>query len=252
MSINLEQYHFSDFTHEHYANVIQAAKLNYQFEEYSRAIIAGTNKSILCRHDVDFSVDEAVNLAIIENELGVTATYFVLLHSDYYSVFEQKVKHSFERILGLGHRLALHFDPVYYNIKSQEELEQYLIFEKNILETIFKTEVAVFSFHNPTEEILKFDAWSYGGLINTYAKELKENFAYCSDSNGHWRFKRMFDVISEEIPEKLQILTHPEWWTKEVKSPKEKIWKVIEERAERNKIEYLQAIEKFGRTVIDW
>jgi hypothetical protein len=252
MITNAEKFHFNDFTHKHYAEIIQAAKKNYQFAEYSNSLMHDFNSYILCRHDVDFSVDEAVNLAIIENEFGVTATYFVLLHSDYYNVFEKKVKNAFQRILSLGHRLALHFDPFYFDIENKEQLEKYLLFEKNIIETIFKTNVTVFSFHNPTEEMLKFDDWSYAGLINTYAKEFKENFAYCSDSNGYWRFKRMFDVVSLEIPKKLQILTHPEWWTKEVQSPKEKIWNIIDERAVTNKSEYIQSIENFGRRIIDW
>ena len=89
-------------------------------------------------------------------------------------------------------------------------------------------------------------------MINTYAKEIKTAVTYCSDSNGYWRFKRMFDLIANEKPEKLQILTHPEWWTLNIMSPKEKVWRSIEGRSNFYKCEYIKSIEFFGRSIIDW
>lgn len=252
MTDNSIQYNFSDFTHNHYTKLLLEAKKEYEFIDFNSFEINNDKKTILCRHDVDLSIHEALNMAHIENEINIKATYFLLPHSEFYNLFEKSITDIVNEIISLGHNIGLHFDPIYYNVTSKEELEYWLNFEKDIIENIFHIKVNVFSFHNPTEEILNFDDLSYSGMLNTYSKELKNNVSYCSDSNGYWRFKRMYDVISTDKPTKLQILTHPEWWTAEIMSPKEKIWRCIEKRAEKNKFFYQTALTEFGRKVIDW
>jgi len=251
MDTNRIKYRFDDFTHQHYKVLLETAKSHYSFHTFNEESLKMEFRTIFWRHDVDFSVHEALNLAKAESEAGVKATYFLLLHSEFYNLFETSVKKMIMQIIGMGHKIGVHFDPIFYNITSEQELEKWLYFEKQILETIFDVKVGVFSFHNPTPEMLKFDGWSYSGMINTYAKGIKEQIAYCSDSNGHWRFKRLFDVLSIEKPERLQVLTHPEWWTEKVMSPKEKVWRCIDKRAEKNKLAYKHDIESHGRSIID-
>ena len=252
MTDNSIQYNFSDFTHNHYTELLLEAKKEYEFIEFNSIEINKDKKIILCRHDVDVSIHEALHLAHIENEINVKATYFLLPHSEFYNLFEKSITDMVNEIISLGHNIGLHFDPIYYNVTTKEELEHWLNFEKEVIEKIFHIKVNTFSFHNPTEEILTFGDLSYAGMLNTYANEIKSNILYCSDSNGYWRFKRMFDVISIDKPNKLQILTHPEWWTAEIMSPKQKIWRCIEKRAEKNKNFYENTLSKFGRNVIDW
>ena len=252
MTDNSIKYIFSDFTHNHYQNLLLEANKYYQFVDFNDLLKNSDIPVICCRHDVDLSMHEALNLAKIENILNVKATYFLLPHSEFYNLYEKSITNLVNEITSLGHNIGLHFDPIYYNVTSKEELEYWLNFEKDIIEKIFHNKVNVFSFHNPTEEMLSFDELSYAGMINTYAKELKESVAYCSDSNGYWRFKRMYDVINEEKPMKLQILTHPEWWTEEIMSPKKKVWRCIDKRAEKNKYFYENALSAYGRNVIDW
>jgi hypothetical protein len=69
-------------------------------------------------------------------------------------------------------------------------------------------------------------------LLNTYGEYFRKKVFYCSDSNGHWRFKRLKDVL-EDTPEnvpRLQVLTHPVWWTEESMSPKKRFAKCIKGR----------------------
>lgn len=252
MTDNSIQYNFSDFTHNHYTQLLLEAKKEYEFIEFSSNEINKDKKIILCRHDVDLSIHEALNMAHIENEINIKATYFLLPHSEFYNLFEKSISDKVNEIISLGHNIGLHFDPIFYNVKTKDELEFWLNFEKEFIQKIFKVQVNVFSFHNPTEEILTFDELSYAGMLNTYSKQLKNNVSYCSDSNGYWRFKRMYDIISIDKPTKLQILTHPEWWTKKIMSPKQKIYRSIEKRAEKNKIFYEDALKKYGRNLIDW
>jgi hypothetical protein len=40
----------------------------------------------------------------------------------------------------------------------------------------------------------------------------RQEVGYCSDSNGYWRVRRLEDVLREAKDERLQVLTHAEWW----------------------------------------
>lgn len=42
-------------------------------------------KYVILRHDIDYSLDSALALARVEQKLGVSSTYFVLLTSDFYN-----------------------------------------------------------------------------------------------------------------------------------------------------------------------
>lgn len=247
---NLEKYRFNDFTHEHYRKLLQIGKENYSYITFDA--ISGNKNFILWRHDVDFSIHEAEKLAIIENEEGVKATYFLLLHSEFYNLLEISITRKVQKIIQLGHNIALHFDPKYYEIFSEIELIKYLQLEKKIIEDLFNVKVNVFSFHNPDINTLKFDKFEYADMINTYSSYLKEKIYYCSDSNGYWKFDRLEDVLVERKHTCLQILTHPEWWTLQVMSPKQKVWYCIEGRAENNKKFYTDILKLNNKKNIDW
>lgn len=243
-------YNFEDFTHQHYRELLLLAKEKFQFEFYSDEELH--KNSILWRHDVDHSLEEALNLAKIEFDLGIKSTFFILLHSEFYSPLEKRSSEIIFEILSLGHKLGLHFDTHYYSIDSEDELSRRLAFEKYLLEQIFNTSIVVFSFHNTTEFTMSCKAWKYGGLINTYANFFQLNASYCSDSNGYWRFRRMWDFLNDKHEKPIQVLTHPEWWTQSVMSPKEKIELGIFKRAEYSKILYESKLSFFGRENIDW
>ena len=101
-----QRYNFSDFTTEHYRYIIQQAKRNYQFSSYDT--FDKNSKFLLCRHDVDISPQRAVKLAMIENEEGVSATYFWHMHSEYYNLFEKEI-FDIIKITDLGHHFGIHF-----------------------------------------------------------------------------------------------------------------------------------------------
>ena len=247
---NSEKFFFSDFTHHEYRRLLQSAKCNYSFISYDK--IEKRKNEILWRHDVDFSVHEALKLAEIEYEEGISTTYFFMLHNEFYNLLEREISDLVLKIKELGHSIALHFDTHYYGIVNDEDLNQYLIFEKSILDKLFDVDVKVFSFHNTTEFTMSCKQWEYGGLINTYADYFQSNVKYCSDSNGYWRFERLGDVLGMDNLRPLQILTHPEWWTKDTMSPKQKIDRCIQGRASSNALYYSILLQKFKRENIDW
>lgn len=225
----VSEYHETDFTEDEYRLLIKTAKAKYSFGDFSS--IKDKKSFILWRHDVDYSVHRALRLAQIENEEGVKSTYFLLLNCEFYNLFEISIKKIVKEIISLGHEIGLHFDLTAYKINEIDELDRFLSFEKSVLENLFEVNVQAFSFHNPTLSTLKVDDFKLAGMVNAYAPLFKEEFGYCSDSNGYWRHSRLMDVLKNGQYDKLQVLTHPAWWQKEVMLPRQRIERCISGRA---------------------
>lgn len=244
-----KKYNFNDFTLSHYRELVRASKEKYVFRFYSDFLT--DEKFILWRHDVDFSASNALMLAEIESREGVKSTFFFHLHSEFYNLLENKTSDFVFEIKSLGHDIGVHFDPHYYGINNESEVERYLLYEKDIFQNILDVEVSAFSFHNPNSDTLKYREYKYSGLINVYAKYFQDHVKYCSDSNGYWRHDRFLDVLTTENHERIQFLTHPAWWTEKVMSPKEKIWHCIDSRAEKTKKQYVSFLDQNDRKLID-
>jgi len=220
-------YNPKEFTLVNYEQLILCALNHFEFINYSLVPFEG--KGLYWRHDVDFSLEQAVKLAEIEYKHGVQSTYFLLLHSHYYNLLDLNSLQLVKQILQFGHNIGLHFDANYYGkIDDSKELLEFLILEKNVLEAIFHITINAFSFHNPSKKLIAtYNNLSYAGMINTYSNYFIENVAYCSDSNGYWRFRNLKEVLEDKSIKGLQVLTHPVWWTSEALSPREKIMKYI-------------------------
>ncbi len=219
-----------DFTEAHYRKLLCAAKAAYRFTTYD-AIPWGT-PFVLWRHDIDCSINRAAALACIEAEEGISATYFVNPRSEYYNPFEPSQSRQLKYILGMGHRLGLHFDATYHDIQDEAQLHIKVEQECRWLEEAFNVRPTAFSFHNPSAVHLQCDADSYGGLISCYSRRFRADITYCSDSNGYWRFRRLYEVLTEAKEPCLQVLTHPEWWQKRPMPPRQRIFRCVFGRAD--------------------
>lgn len=227
-----DKYFINDFTENNYRNILEYCCKKFEFIDYDESKI---KNGLIWRHDVDFSVHRAHRLAAIEKEFAISSTYFIHLHSEFYNFMESNIVKLIRKILQKGHSIGVHFDPGFYGdkLKTETDLKKYLMFEQNILEEMFETRINSFSFHNPDEgDFLKYDDFEYAGLINTYANFFKENFKYCSDSNGYWRFKRLRNFLEKcQDKDSVQVLTHPGWWIEEAMSPRNRILRSVQGRA---------------------
>lgn len=241
------QYNFEDFTLRNYRRYVQLAKQRYPFLTFDQIDREGKDRFVLWRHDIDFSIWNALRLAQIEAVEGVTSTFFLHLHNHFYNVLEREASDIVSQLISLGHAIGLHFDADYYRVNHEDQLQGLLQREARILEELFGRKVAVFSFHNPTPAVLSWREWTYAGMINTYASYFRSGVGYCSDSNGIWRHRRLENVLLEAKEERLQILTHPVWWTDEAMPPRQRIQDCIDRLAARLGERYDQARARDGR-----
>lgn len=228
-------YHFEDFTESEYRRLVRAALAKWTMVPFTQLRASG--RICLWRHDIDFSPHRALRLATIESEEGLRATYYVLLHSQFYSVLEREVRQVIRAIAALGHAIGLHFDPTFYDDRELQDggLEERLAEESALLQRITGAEVKTFSYHN-TQLIpaaFRSDAEYIAGMVNAGAAYIREHFGYCSDSNGYWKYGRLRDVLASGEFERLHVLTHPDWWVPEPLSPRERVSRCIEGRARR-------------------
>ncbi|MCL2146390.1 MAG: hypothetical protein FWH52_01160 [Synergistaceae bacterium] len=245
-----EQNRYDDFTESNYESILCEAKNYYRFISFKDALEYDF-PVILWRHDVDFSVHRAFALAKIEKDLEILSTYFIHLHSSFYNALENSVVNKIREIIALGHSIGLHFDPTAFSGRV-ENWTEIIALEKAILENYFEVRIEAVSWHNP--ELcgwLSTDEHEICGMINAYSKQIRERFAYSSDSNGYWRFEPLQSVIKSRKHEKLQVLTHPCWWTKEPMSPKKRVLRCAEGRAHAIIKEYDRLLEESGRLNID-
>lgn len=248
---NREKYNFDYFTIAHYREIVQLAKdMGFQFVLHKDEFVP-ERKDIIWRHDVEFSPDIALKMAQIENELGVRATYFFQIHSEFYNTLERYMSDILYKIKDLGHHIGLHYDSHYYNVNDEETLERTLKIDKAYFEQVFNLELDTFSFHETTPFIMGCQKETYGGMLNVYSKKIKDNYQYCADSTGFWRYEVLDEVLRDDKVRHLQVLTHDAMWSEEVLSPRQRIRKSIQDNAERVKTQYDQILIDFGAKNID-
>ena len=187
-------------------------------------------KTVILRHDIDFSPKKALEIAKIEYELGVKSTFFVLLSSEFYNIFSKSVSKALNEIVDMGHQVGLHFDEKRYNKSSIEDITKKIYSELNILKMALNRSSDIISMHRPSKLMLKENI-TFNGAINSYSKKFFTDMKYVSDSRMSWK-EDIFEVIESEKYKKIHILTHPFWYSNEAETTKDKLCSFINQARE--------------------
>lgn len=201
------------FTYESYIELIELMQSkDYMITSYDN--FKDYSKCIILRHDVDYSLQSAYQLAQIEQGIGIKSTYFLLLTSDFYNVFSLSSRKKIEGILECGHEIGLHFDETRYPkvLKNINNIKDYILEETNILSKSVGTMITKVSMHRPSKSILEANL-KIPGIINTYSDTFCKEFKYISDSRRFWR-EPIEDIIGCELYNRIQILMHPFWYNR--------------------------------------
>ena len=205
---------------------------------YSKRITNFSNalhkkKFVLLRHDIEFSISRALEIAKVEYELKVKSTFFFQVISQAYNPFSIENIKKIQKIKEMGHEIGLHLYISDLDKPDKAKLLRELKRQKLLFEKGFKMKCIVFSFHRPKTWILKLRNNKIGGLINAYGKSFFEfsptpkKIIYLSDSNIKWKYGDPLDHISSK---KVQILIHPDhWWLNGSKNIKNNFLKLEKE-----------------------
>jgi len=173
-----------DFSLRHYFKTLY----DYILAEYVIIPNANAKRHVHLRHDVDMSLDAALELAKEENRHDMSATYYIMLHSDLYNATSPESMKQIREIKNLGHQIGLHIDTRYY-----------LPNDFDTLTFIVGSKVTDWRRHfvNLTPEF---------GI----PEPRPDGYKYISDSARNWREGCFCKQIGKY--NKMEILTHPEWW----------------------------------------
>jgi len=209
-----------DFTFDAYKEMLSLLKEHHyevsNYETYQRR-----NRCVILRHDVDLSLEAALRFAELEYEIGVQSTYFILLSTSFYNIFDRKANGIINKIRTMGHDIGLHFDEARYQISNEEQLIHYVEKELSIMSQGLDMDIKTVSMHRPSIWVLEADI-HFNRIINSYSKEFFNVFKYLSDSRMHWR-EDVNQVIKSNTNERLHILTHPIWYGMEEVSMQDKL-----------------------------
>ena len=178
------------FTLDHYSELLEAAKVGgYDWASFDRHPRAG---DLFLRHDVDLSLEAALEMARLEHELGARATYFLMTESGFYNLDSHIGLYAQRQLRQWGHAVGLHA------VYPRAELDRR--FDK------------VVAWHNPDPP---FMSEPIGGAVNAMEAPYFTPGHYRSDSNQHWREGCPHEELAAGAFEWLQVLVHPEIWVYE-------------------------------------
>jgi hypothetical protein len=205
-----------DFTYNSYCNLLELIIDNgYTISNYHTH--SSYENTCILRHDIDNDPGKAEKLAEIEisfKKAEIRSTYFVLLTSNFYNIFDKSNLKHLKKIISYGHEIGLHFDETQYFYPSPPDYEQmaeHIIKEKSILEHIIEVPVTSFSFHVPSKNTLESDI-KLPGMVNSYSHLFFKEFKYLSDSWHRWR-EDAEGIIKSKKFNKIHLLTHSFWYT---------------------------------------
>lgn len=200
------------FTYESYADMLRNLRdKGYQFRNYRNW--QKEDRTVILRHDVDYSLQKAVPLSAVENEIcpeGANATYFLLVSTNFYNIHSKSSRECIQQIIQNGGNIGLHFDETQYAISDEEEMKQYVHDEAAILSDLTGQKVDAVSMHRPSKQFLCSNL-SFPGIINSYEETYFQKMKYVSDSRRHWR-ENVDEIIERADQPRLHILTHPFWY----------------------------------------
>jgi hypothetical protein len=200
------------FSLEHYRELLEAAgEGGYRWSAFGREPEPG---DLLLRHDVDLSLNAALQMAELEAELGARATYFLMTQSVFYNLGSSEGRRALNRLRELEHGVGLH--AVWPNVELDDRFDP------------------VVAWHNPNPDYMTEPV---DGAVNAMQPPFFDPGCYRSDSNQRWRHGCPHEELRAGRFEWLQLLIHPEIWVYAGETMSETMESLLDaERARRREL----------------
>jgi len=170
-----------------------------------------SNKIIL-RHDVDFDIDAAYRLSLLEDKHQIRSTYFILATCCTYNPLSSRNRKTLRIMAAMGFEIGLHFDPVVYGSIEPKKLKRHVDQEADLLASIIDKPIQSISLHNPScHNVYPI----FEGYHNAYDKRIFSDDCYLSDSCMTFKGKDPFDFVNKTKKRPIQVLLHPLHYTED-------------------------------------
>lgn len=199
-----------DFSLEHYQEILKKILQSHKTINFldiweDNKLISTTEKFVIMRHDVEFSVSSALRLAEIDAAHNISSTFFLLQTSEY-NPFEEETAMMIRKIISFGHDIGLHYDAGLFERIGVDAVKVAKA-QVDLFESFFNIRIHAMSSHMPMRSGRTF---SLPGVIDTYDPEYMVNMKYLSDSNQLWRE----GVVTENLSKynHIHLTTHEFIW----------------------------------------
>lgn len=206
------------FSFAYYRSMLEAAVSHgYRVSSFAR-FDTSVRRTIIMRHDVDYTLNGVADLAEIEAGLGLTASYLFRVHAHEYNLFAPHVYKLLTDLRELGHEVGLHFEAKNFARALSLDPWHVLLQEKQFLESILGEPVQTASEHRDVSHVVHqtgyfhdhYDPLRAGFRFYAMDPAFARDMKYLSDSNGIWREGDLFAHLGKH--DRYQVLIHPDWW----------------------------------------
>lgn len=208
-----------EFSFREYQYIINKIKAHLPIMSFDQALSA-QDKYCVIRHDVEFSIERALNLARVEHELGISSTYVFQICNNNYNPFSHKNKIHILEIANLGHDIGVHVHLGNFD-ENEMSIESYIIKQAQLLSMALDLPINKFSLHRPLRKHIE-NVISIPGYINmsdpaffTFTDDFNIYdlpVLYLADSNHDWKYGNPRYIDFSRI-NKMQLNCHPFSWT---------------------------------------
>lgn len=236
----------SAFSFDEYSDIIKAYKpIIRDFAEVE------TEKDesrgfCLIRHDIEFSLPRALQMAEIDASHDIPSSFFVQVKNGAYNPLAPLNQKIIRQMRALGRHVGLHFYVTDLSGDDTEEVVRQLEFQTIVLEEALGEKVDRFSYHRPPLWALKLGLRRRTRLINTYDPKFFEltgdgsapqHIKYMADSQHAWKYGHPLPMCDSH--QKIQLLMHPDEWSESGSDPKQNFRELIE----MHRAEFIQTIQ---------
>ena len=193
---------------------------------------------IILRHDIEFSIERAMTMSLIETEMGVRSTYFVQIRSNAYNAFSLNNTAMLLDMHRRGHRIGLH-----YHIGASMDPQTVageIAAQCQLLSDMLQIPIDRYSMHRPQKETAYYRTEiqglfnAYGPSFFTFCEEPEANgplhVKYISDAKHRWNYGTPDPAAFKTCP-RIQLLIHPDFWSEDSPEMRDNFAGLIREHA---------------------
>lgn len=208
----------SPFTFQYYEHMLRCA-IDQGYSVSSFEKFDGANrKTVILRHDVDYTLNGVPQLAEVENKLGISATYCFRVHAHEYNLFTPHVHQLVQCLRTFGHEIGLHIEATTVARALDKDPGQLIEIEKRALELAAECPVITASEHRDISHVVHNTPYfheihnihDFGFKNYSMEDRFFKDMKYLSDSNGVWREGDLIEHLGKH--DRFQVLIHPDWW----------------------------------------
>ena len=208
------------FTLPYYIRLLQQAlALGYKFQTFSEYLEKPKDQVILLRHDVDVSLEYALELGRHEERLGILSSFFVRVRSSLYNVHEAINTERLEELAAMGFEIGLQEEAGRF-AADYAEIIKLIKEDKESLEKILGKPIYGVTTHLPKWNPFKIspdDLDRTGFRYDPGGEIFNQNAIFVSDSNKCWKKYSLEETLGRF--DKVLASLHPVWWVGKIKDP---------------------------------